>query len=74
MGQMAYIAASNDAAQELEDEDKYKYCDDLSILELIMVGDLLQEYDFTNHVASDVEVGQQFIQPPNLKTQQHENI
>ena len=73
MGQMSYIAASDDAASWVEDEDKYKYCDDLSILELIMVGDLLQEYDFTNHVASDVEVGQRFIQPSNLKTQQNLN-
>ena len=35
---MAYIAASDDAARGLEDEDKYKFCDDLTILELVMMG------------------------------------
>ena len=41
MGQMAYIAASDDAAQGVEDEDKYKFCDDLTILELVTMGSLL---------------------------------
>ena len=41
MGQMAYIAASDDAARGLEDEDKYKFCDDLTILELVMMGGFL---------------------------------
>ena len=73
MGQMAYIAASDDAASWLEDENKYKYCDDLSILELIVMGDILTQYDTRNHVASDVAVEQMFIQPTNLKTQQNLN-
>ena len=38
IGQMAYIAASDDAARGLDDEDKYKFCDDLTILELVMMG------------------------------------
>ena len=41
IGQMAYIAASDDAARGLDDEDKYKFCDDLTILELVMMGGFL---------------------------------
>ena len=69
MGQMAYIATSDDAARGLEDEDKYKFCDDLTILELVMMGGLLAEYDFTTHVASDVGTNQLFLNPSFLTTQ-----
>ena len=51
------------------DEEKYKYCDDLSILELIAVGSILTEYNFKEHVASDIAVDQVFLNPSNLKTQ-----
>ena len=71
LGQTSYISASDDAASWLEDEDRFKYCDDLSILELIMLGDILTEYDYKSHVPSDVGIGQKFIQPQLLKTQQN---
>ena len=69
MGMMAYIAASDDAAQGVEDEDKYKFCDDLTILELVTMGSMLSEYNITNHVASDVGTKQKFLDPAQLKTQ-----
>ena len=69
MGQMAYISASDDAARGLEDQDKFKFCDDLTILELVMLGGLLSDYNFTNHVASDIGTDQQFLDPANMKTQ-----
>ena len=69
IGQMAYIAASDDTARGLEDEDKYKFCNDLTILELVMMGGLLAEYNFATHVASDIGTDQLFLDPSNLKTQ-----
>ena len=48
---------------------KYKFCDDLTILELVMMGGLLSEYNFSNHVASDIGTNQLFLDPANLKTQ-----
>ena len=69
MGQMAYIAASDDAARGLEDQDKFKFCDDLTILELVMMGGLLTEYDFKSHVASDIAVDQKFLDPTLYNTQ-----
>ena len=71
MGQMAYIAASDDAAAELEDEEKFKYCDDLTILELIALGGVLTEYNFKEHVPSDIAVDQLFLNPSNFKTQEN---
>ena len=68
---MCYIGASDDAASWLEDEDKYKFCDDLSILELVAIGGALTEYDFKKHVASDIPIGDKFLKPENLKTQQN---
>ena len=69
IGQNCYISASDDAASWLEDEFKYKYCDDLSIVELIMVGNILTDYDFKQHVASDVGVDQKYLEPKNIKMQ-----
>ena len=72
-GQNCYITASDDAAHWLEDENKFKYCDDLSILELIMVGNILVEYDFKQHVASDIGTDQKFLEPSKLRTQEDLN-
>jgi hypothetical protein len=70
-GQNCYIVASDDNAECVEEEDQFKYCDDLSIVELVMVGNILTEYDFTEHVASDVGIGQKFLPPQQLETQSH---
>jgi hypothetical protein len=55
------------------EEDQYKYCDDLSILELVLVGEILTEYNFKEHVASDVGIDQKFLPPQQLRMQQHLN-
>ena len=51
-GQNSYIVSSDDNADSVPQDDQYKYCDDLSILELVMLGSLLTEYNFYKHVAS----------------------
>ena len=55
--------------RRLEDEDKYKFCNDLTILELVMMGGVLVEYNFATHVASDIGTDQLFLDTSNLKTQ-----
>ena len=60
---------SDDNADHVPLEDQYKYCDDLSILELLMIGTLLTHYDFLNHVASDVGIDQLFLDPQHTSTQ-----
>jgi hypothetical protein len=68
-GQNCYIAASDDNADCVDEEDQFKYCDDLSILELVMIGGILTEYDFHQHVASDIGIGEKFLPPQQLETQ-----
>ena len=68
-GQNSYIVSSDDSADSVPQEDQYKYCDDLSILELIMIGHILTEYNFLEHVASDIGVDQKFLSPQYLSTQ-----
>ena len=46
----------------MELDDGYKFCDDLSVIELLMIGNLLTEYEFQNNVASDNELGQNTYQ------------
>ena len=71
LGQLCYTTGCYDNTEELniEEEDKYQYIDDLNLLELIFMADLLQEYDFRNHVASDIGQDQRFLPPTSTKTQ-----
>ena len=69
LGQLTYIVSSDDAASEVDDKDKFKYIDDLSTLELIYLTGILTEYDFINHVASDIGIDQKFLPPQSTQTQ-----
>ena len=48
---------------------RFKYVDDLTILELLLFGGLLTEYNFRQHVASDVGIDELFVPANSLKTQ-----
>ena len=50
---------------------RFKYVDDLTILELVLFGGLLMEYDFKLHVASDIGIEEHYISADNLETQAH---
>ena len=68
-GQECFIVASDDNAACVEEDDCYKYSDDLSILELILLADILTEYNFMEHVASDVGMDQLYLPSHQLETQ-----
>ena len=53
IGQDCYLVASNDAAQEVDIDDRFRYIDDLEILELLMLSGILQEYDII-HVSHQI--------------------
>ena len=72
-GQNTYICASDDNADHVPLEDQFKYCDDLEVLELVLLGDILAEYDFKQHVASDIGIGQKFIDHRSCKMQENLN-
>ena len=69
LGQLLYIGGSDDAAGEISDEDKFKYIDDLEVVELVSLAGALQEYDFSQHIASDVGIQQKYL-PPSRYTMQ----
>ena len=47
---------------------RYKYVDDLTVLELVMLASLLSEYNFKQHVASDIGIEEMYVSASNLKT------
>ena len=49
-GQQCFLTASDDNASFVNQEDGYKYCDDLTILELVMLGEILTQYDSVNNI------------------------
>ena len=49
--------------------DKFHYFDDIEILELIMLAEVLGEYNFHGHVASDIGTNQKYLSPEQLKMQ-----
>ena len=58
LGQIEYLVQSNDV---VDPEDRNKYIDDLSVLQLILLSGLLTEYNFHQHVASDIGIGQTYL-------------
>ena len=70
LGGLEYLAQSNDNADSVPPKDRFKYVDDLSILQLICFSGLLLEYNFVNHVASDIGVDQLYL-PANSYTTQN---
>ena len=73
LGGISYSAGSNDNTEaiEVDDEDKYQYVDDLNLLELIIMSDILIQYNFRAHVASDIAVGHRFLPPSATRTQSY---
>ena len=73
IGQLTYIVASDDAAEEISDDDKFKYIDDLEVLDLIYLAGILIDYEFYQHVASDIGIEQKFLPPSTFKMQETNN-
>ena len=70
LGGIEYTSQSNDNGQCVPTEDRYKFVDDLSLLEiinLITIG--LTSYNFKNHVASDIAIGDSYLPPNNAESQ-----
>ena len=69
LGGIEYLVNSNDNAEFLDDDEKFKYVDDLSILELVCLAGLLCEYNFRFHVASDIGIDSYYLPPHSFNTQ-----
>ena len=55
-------------------EDRLKFIDDLSVLQLVCLSGVLTDYDFLNHVASDIGIDDQFLSPDTNPTQANLNF
>ena len=74
LGLIEYQVQSNDAADCIKNEDRFKYIDDLSILEkinLLCIG--ISSFNLKESVASDMVESGIFVSPDNLKTQEYLN-
>ena len=73
LGVLQYLIQSNDNANCVNESMRYKFVDDLTILELVLLSQWLSEYNFKQHVASDIGIEENFISPENLSTQLYLN-
>ena len=71
LGQIMYLVQSNDNADMVDPDDRFKYIDDLSILHIVSLAGLLSSYNFRSHVASDIGVDQLYLPASNFQTQTH---
>ena len=72
MGNLEYISQTNNNADHIPREDKWKWVDDLTVVEIVnMITVGLSSYNFRQHVASDIPVHGQFVSQDNLKTTQY---
>ena len=71
-GLWEYLSQSNDNADCVEEQDRFKFVDDLSFLEIIYLLNIgISSYNIKAHVPSDIPTHNQFIQNSNLKSQNY---
>ena len=73
LGQLEYLVLSNDNANCVSEEDRYKYIDDLTLLELVCLSGILTEYNHTLHVPSDIGLGHSYLPAEKFQTQENLN-
>ena len=71
MGVIMYLVQSNDNADVVDEDMRFKFVDDLSILELVLLSSWLSEFNVKQQVANDIGIDEYFISPENLKTQNY---
>ena len=71
LGILEYLSQSNNNADLVSVRDRFKFVDDLTVLEivnLLTVG--ITSYNIKQHIPTHIPVHNQFIPPDNLKSQQ----
>ena len=71
-GIIEYLSQTNDCADFVKSDEKYRYIDDLSILEIInLISVGISSYNCKIHIPNDVKIGNAYIPPENLKSQNY---
>ena len=73
LGLIEYLVQSNDSADCVNEEDRFKYIDDLTILHILSLSGALVEFDCYQTVPSDVGVDQLYLPPDSYATQENLN-
>ena len=72
LGIEEYLSQSNDNTNFLKEDEKFKYIDDLSMLELVnLISIGIANYNFKAHVASDIGIDNKYLPPENIMSQQY---
>ena len=72
LGIEEYLSQSNDNTIFLKEDEKFKYIDDLSMLELVnLISIGIANYNFKAHVASDIGIDNKYLPPENILSQQY---
>ena len=70
LGIREYLAQSNDNSDCVDVQDRFKFIDDLTILEIVNILTIgLSSYNIKSHIPADIPEHGQFISPENLKSQ-----
>ena len=70
LGILEYLSQSNENSNCVNVEDRFKFIDDLTILEIVNLLTIgLTSYNIKEHVPSDIPDHGQFIPPQNLQSQ-----
>ena len=72
LGIIEYLSQSNNSADCVDQEDRFKFVDDLTILEIVNLLTIgISCFNIKSQVPSDIIEGNQFIPPNNLKSQDY---
>ena len=74
LGNWEFLSQTNDNADCVPADDRFKFVDDLTTLEIINLINIgLSSFRMKSQVPSDIPVHGQFIEGSNLKSQQYLN-
>ena len=74
LGIWEYLSQTNNCADSIPVENRFKFVDDLTTLEIINLINIgMESYDFLSHVPSDIPTNAKFIDSTKLKSQQYLN-
>ena len=74
LGLLEYVSQSNNCADSVPERDRFRFLDDLSILDIVnLLSVEIASYDFKNHIPSDIPSHNMYIPGANLKSQEYLN-
>ena len=72
LGILEYLSQSNDSADFVSVEDRFKFIDDLTILEIVnLISIGISSYNVKSQVPSDIATDDKFIPAENLESQKY---